>query len=156
MSWFPRSMRDRGAPWPRARARAGRPRSRPGRAASLRARGGGAESRGRVALGTVTLPLCSRTNASPFWIILLLSLGVLEHGMIDAAFPPLAGLLDSQRWIAPSHGENRGSNPLGSSNGFKGLSEHFSGQEGPTKDWPKIGLGGFRALAASMTSGSAK
>src|SRR5262245_44984020 len=31
--------------------------------------------RGRVAPGTVTLPLCSRTNASPFWIMLLLVLG---------------------------------------------------------------------------------
>src|SRR5262249_43218777 len=37
---------------------------------------------------TVTLPLCSRTNASPFWIMLLLSLGVLEHGMIDASRTP--------------------------------------------------------------------
>src|SRR5262249_59838002 len=45
---------------------------------------GGAESRGRGAPGTVTVPLCSRTNASPFWIMLLLSLGMLEHRMIDA------------------------------------------------------------------------
>src|SRR5262249_45954141 len=37
---------------------------------------------------TVTLPLCSRTNASPFCIMLLLSLGVLEHGMIDASRTP--------------------------------------------------------------------
>src|SRR5262249_53212528 len=39
--------------------------------------------RARRAPGMVTLPLCSRTNASPFWIMLLLSLGVLEHGMIE-------------------------------------------------------------------------
>src|SRR5262249_38717372 len=45
---------------------------------------GGAGSRGRGAPGTVTVPLCLRPNASPFWIMLLLSLGVLEHGMIDA------------------------------------------------------------------------
>src|SRR6516225_1220685 len=34
---------------------------------------------------TVTLPLCSRTNASPFWIMLLLVWGRSEHGMIPAA-----------------------------------------------------------------------
>src|SRR5262249_39223027 len=39
--------------------------------------------RARRAPGMVTLPLCSRTNASPFWIMLLLSLGVLEHGTIE-------------------------------------------------------------------------
>ena len=39
----------------------------------------------RLASGTVTLPLCSRTNASPFWITLLLVLGGSEHGMIPAA-----------------------------------------------------------------------
>jgi hypothetical protein len=32
---------------------------------------------------------------------LLLSLGVLEHGMIDAAFPPLGGLLDSSSGLRP-------------------------------------------------------
>ena len=31
---------------------------------------------------TVTLPLCSRTNASPFWIMLLLVLGRPDNGMI--------------------------------------------------------------------------
>jgi hypothetical protein len=31
-----------------------------------------------------TVPLQSRPNASPFWIMLLLSLGALEHGMINA------------------------------------------------------------------------
>src|SRR5262249_54990232 len=46
---------------------------------------GGAESRGRVARPEWSrVPLSSRTNASPFWIMLLLSLGVLEHRMIDA------------------------------------------------------------------------
>ena len=32
--------------------------------------------------GTVTLPLRSRTNASPFWIMLLLVWGRLDNGMI--------------------------------------------------------------------------
>src|SRR6516225_7503667 len=50
----------------------------------------GQDSRGRGAPGTVTVPLCLRTNASPFWIMLLLSLGVLEHGMIDAGRTPKA------------------------------------------------------------------
>src|SRR5436190_9188613 len=40
-----------------------------------------------LAPGTGTLPLCSRTNASPFWIILLLVWGKLEHGMIPAVAP---------------------------------------------------------------------
>jgi hypothetical protein len=37
--------------------------------------------------GTVTLPLCSRTNASPFWMMLLLVWGGLEHGMIHHRRP---------------------------------------------------------------------
>jgi hypothetical protein len=41
-----------------------------------------------VAPGTVTLPLCSRRNASPFWIMLLLSLDGLEHGMIPGVVRP--------------------------------------------------------------------
>ena len=32
--------------------------------------------------GTVTLPLYSRTNASPFWLMLLLVWGRLDNGMI--------------------------------------------------------------------------
>src|SRR5262249_40715740 len=48
-----------------------RPRSRRGRI-----------PRARRAPGTVTLPLCSRTNASPFWIMLLLVLGRPDNGMI--------------------------------------------------------------------------
>jgi hypothetical protein len=32
----------------------------------------------------VTVPLKPRANTSPFWIMLLLSLGALEHGMINA------------------------------------------------------------------------
>src|SRR5262245_30729890 len=43
---------------------------------------GGAESRGRVAPGTVIVPLCSRTNASPFSMMLLLVWGRWDHGMI--------------------------------------------------------------------------
>src|SRR5262249_55373820 len=38
--------------------------------------------RARRAPGTVTLPLCLRPNASPFWIMLLLVLGKLDNGMI--------------------------------------------------------------------------
>jgi hypothetical protein len=43
---------------------------------------GGAGSRGRVAPGTVTLPLCLRPNASPFWIMLLLVWSRLDNWMI--------------------------------------------------------------------------
>ena len=42
----------------------------------------GQDPEARLAPGTVTLPLCSRTNASPFWIMLLLVLGRLDNGMI--------------------------------------------------------------------------
>src|SRR5262245_58743095 len=38
----------------------------------------------RLAFGTVTVPLCSRTNASPFWIMLLLLWGRLGHATIAA------------------------------------------------------------------------
>src|SRR5258708_29615057 len=47
---------------------------------------GGAGSRSASALGIDdTLPLQLRLNASPFWIILLLSVGALEHAMIKQA-----------------------------------------------------------------------
>src|SRR5258708_28217515 len=36
-----------------------------------------------------TLPLQSRPNASPFWIMLLLSVGALEHGVIKQIAAPL-------------------------------------------------------------------
>src|SRR5258707_244255 len=36
----------------------------------------------RAAHGTVTVLLCSRPNASPFWIMLLLFWGRLDHGII--------------------------------------------------------------------------
>jgi hypothetical protein len=36
-----------------------------------------------------TLPLQSRPNASPFWIMLLLSVGPLEYGMIKQIAAPL-------------------------------------------------------------------
>src|SRR5260370_5287816 len=39
----------------------------------------------RLVPGTVALPLLSRANASPFWIMLLLVWGRPEHGMIPAA-----------------------------------------------------------------------
>jgi hypothetical protein len=40
---------------------------------------------------SMTVPLQSRPNATPFWIMLLLSVGVLEHGMIKQIAPPLWG-----------------------------------------------------------------
>src|SRR5262249_53454358 len=43
---------------------------------------GGAGSRGRGAPGTVTGPLCSPSNPSPFWIMFLLVGGSLDHGII--------------------------------------------------------------------------
>jgi hypothetical protein len=46
----------------------------------------GQDPEARVVPGTVTLPLCSRANASPFWIMLLLVWRRSEHGMIPAAF----------------------------------------------------------------------
>jgi len=42
----------------------------------------GQDPEARLVPGTVTLPLCSRTNASPFWIMLLLVFGKLDNGMI--------------------------------------------------------------------------
>ena len=41
--------------------------------------------------GTVTVPLCLRTNASPFWIMLLLVSGRLDNGMISI-WPPDTGV----------------------------------------------------------------
>jgi hypothetical protein len=38
----------------------------------------------RLAFGAVTVPLCSHTKASPFWIMLLLVSGRLGHAMIAA------------------------------------------------------------------------
>jgi hypothetical protein len=54
-----------------------------------------------VVPGTVTLPLCSRTNASPFWIMLLRVWGRLDHGRIPElahnrlADPQLRGFTNS-------------------------------------------------------------
>ena len=42
----------------------------------------GQDPEARLMPGTVTVPLCSQTNASPFWIMLLLVLGRLDNGMI--------------------------------------------------------------------------
>src|SRR5262249_60346106 len=42
----------------------------------------GQDPEARRAPGTVTVPLCSRPNASPFWITLLLVCGKLDNGMI--------------------------------------------------------------------------
>src|SRR5260221_13601225 len=49
----------------------------------------GQDPEARLAPGTGTLPLYSRPNASPFWIMLLLVWRRSEHGMIPAAFPHL-------------------------------------------------------------------
>src|SRR5262249_47605821 len=46
------------------------------------AAGGAGFPRARRAPGMVALPLCSRPNASPFWIMLLLVLGKLDNAMI--------------------------------------------------------------------------
>jgi hypothetical protein len=50
--------------------------------------------------GTITVPLCSRTNASPFWIMLLLVWGRPEHGMIPAVagFEGATALDNSSRY----------------------------------------------------------
>ncbi len=50
----------------------------------------GQDPEARLLPGTVTVPLCSRTKASPFWIMLLLVLGRSEHGMTPGALPALA------------------------------------------------------------------
>jgi hypothetical protein len=42
----------------------------------------GQDPEARLARGTVAVPLCSRPNASPFWIMLLLVSGRLDNGMI--------------------------------------------------------------------------
>src|SRR5258706_15571793 len=65
----------------------------------------GQDSRGRAAPGTVAVPLCSRTNASPFWIMLLLVWSRLDNGMIPfwqvglgiGAEPPKTGAGDLRR-----------------------------------------------------------
>jgi hypothetical protein len=44
----------------------------------------GQDPEARQAPGTVTLPLRSQTNASPFWIMLLRVRVRLDHGMIPA------------------------------------------------------------------------
>jgi len=51
----------------------------------------GQDPEARLAPGMVTLPLCSRANASPFWIMLLLVWGRPEHGMIPAAVEVTTG-----------------------------------------------------------------
>ncbi len=51
----------------------------------------GQDPEARLAPGTLTLPLRSRTNASPFSLILLLLCGRSEHGMIRLAFLALEG-----------------------------------------------------------------
>jgi hypothetical protein len=43
----------------------------------------GQDPEARLVPGTVQLPLCSQTNASPFWIMLLLVWGRVDNGMIQ-------------------------------------------------------------------------
>src|SRR5690348_4586922 len=66
----------------------------------------GQDPEARLVPGTVTVPLCSQTNASPFWIMLLLVWGRLDHGIIriacgiDASGPepaPIAAVRDRVR-----------------------------------------------------------
>jgi hypothetical protein len=62
----------------------------------------GQDPEARLVPATVTLPLCSRTKASPFWIMLLLVWGRSEHGMIegaDALVAELAGVLEHERAV---------------------------------------------------------
>jgi hypothetical protein len=47
----------------------------------------GQDPEARLVPGTVTVPLCSQTNASPFWIKLLLVFGRLDNGMIRIRQP---------------------------------------------------------------------
>ncbi len=65
----------------------------------------GQDPEARLAPGTGTLPLCSRTNASPFGIILLLVWGKLEHGMIPAVagFEGAPSLDNSSRYPQVIH-----------------------------------------------------
>ena len=62
----------------------------------------GQDPEARLVPGTVTLPLRSRTNASPFWIMLLRVSGRRDHGMIRIRreFTPSAG--DTPRAIGCS------------------------------------------------------
>jgi hypothetical protein len=56
----------------------------------------GQDPEARLVPGTVTLPLRSRTNASPFWIMLLLVGGRSEHGMTRRRSRHLRGRRDSR------------------------------------------------------------
>src|SRR5262249_34091026 len=68
--------------------------------------------RARRAPGTVTVPLCSRPNASPFWIMLLLVLGTTDHGII------VMGLRNHNPCVG-------GSNPSSATNLFNGLASQL-------------------------------
>jgi hypothetical protein len=52
----------------------------------------GQDPEARQVPGTATLPLCLRTNASPFWIMLLLVWGRLDNGMIAVRQSDMAPL----------------------------------------------------------------
>jgi hypothetical protein len=50
--------------------------------------------------GLTTVPLQSRPNASPFWIMLLLSSTAFEHGMIDADRTPGSDVSEFESYMA--------------------------------------------------------
>ena len=58
----------------------------------------GQDPKARVVPGTVTLPLCSWTNASPFWIMLLLVWARSEHGMNQRHWVAKAMKMERQHW----------------------------------------------------------
>src|SRR5947209_2152376 len=65
----------------------------------------GQDPEARLVPGTVILPLRSRTNASPFWIMLLLVWGRLDNGIIP--FWQLGLRIGGVTWLARiilSHG----------------------------------------------------
>ena len=76
----------------------GAPRARNGASAMQPA---GQDPKARVVPGTVTVPLCSGTNASPFWIMLLLVWGRLDNGMIPFWQPEGVAGYYSDHWLRP-------------------------------------------------------
>src|SRR5215471_13172787 len=69
----------------------------------------GQDPEARLVPGTDTLPLRSPTNASPFWIMLLLVCGSLGHGMISRGRLRrfFAGASPTGRWSGSSRNAPR-------------------------------------------------
>src|SRR5262245_51970400 len=59
----------------------------------------GQDPEARLVPGAVTLPLRSRTNASLFWIMLLLVWGRLDNGIILFGWPNELAKLDRPVWM---------------------------------------------------------